>query len=376
MKLAGDQLLFGAGCLEHLKNIPAKRAFVVTGGGSMEKSGILAKAAAYLNQGGAETAIFRGVESDPSFDTVLRGAAEMRDFSPDLIVAIGGGSPMDAAKMMWVYYEHPELTTLEEVMRADPFPKLRAKARLACIPSTAGTASEVSRSVVITDRGLKYGIGNMEMMPDIAICDPEVTVSMPPKITAETGMDAMTHALESLASRRANYVSDMMARRAFADIVQALPSAYRNGGDIRSRELMLNASTLAGMAFTNVSLGIVHSMAHALGSLFHLAHGLADAVLLPYVIEFNGADPRAKRIYDSLASRIGQPDLFQGINSFNEKLDIPPALSALIPDGGVYRARVGELAALALADGCTKTNPIIPSQGQFEELLLLVYSGR
>jgi alcohol dehydrogenase class IV len=376
MKLAGEALLFGAGCLEHLKNIPAKRAFVVTGGSSMEKSGILARVAGYLGQAGAETAIFRGVEPDPSFDTVTRGAAEMRNFSPDLIVALGGGSAMDAAKMMWVYYEHPELVTLEDVITANPFPKLRTRARLACIPSTAGTASEVSRSVVITDGGLKYGMGNMEMMPDIAICDPEVTMSMPPNITAETGMDAMTHALEALVSKRANYVSDVLARQAFFDILNALPAACRDGKDMAARETMLNASMLAGMAFTNVSLGIVHSMAHAIGGLFHLAHGLADAVLLPYVIEFNSGDPAAKRIYGSLAARIGQSDLFQVVSLLNEKLGIPSALSSLIPDDGEYRARVKEAASLSLADGCTKTNPVIPTLRQFEDLLLLAYNGK
>jgi alcohol dehydrogenase class IV len=382
MKLAGEELLFGAGCLEHLKNIPAKRAFVVTGGSSMEKSGMLGRVVDFLGQGGAGTSVFQGVEPDPSFDTVMRGAGEMRNFSPDLIVALGGGSSMDAAKMMWVYYEHPELVTLEDVITANPFPKLRTRARLACIPSTAGTASEVSRSVVITNRGKKYGIGNMEMMPDIAICDPEVTVSMPPGITAETGMDAMTHALEALVSKRANYVSDALARRAFYDILNTLPLACHDGKNMAVRETMLNASMLAGMAFTNVSLGIVHSMAHAIGGLFHLAHGLADAVLLPYVIKFNSSDPAAKRTYDSLtdrvdrSDRVNRSDLFQTVSSLNERLGIPASFSGLIPDGDEYRARLKEASSLSLADGCTKTNPVTPTLRQLEDLLLLAYTGR
>ena len=177
MKLAGSQLMFGEGCLAFLKDLGAKRAMIVTGGSSMKRSGILAKVEDYLKEGGAETAVFEGVEPDPSFATVMRGAEAMTQFQPDLIVALGGGSPMDAAKGMWVYYEHPELTTLEQVLTANPFPKLRQKARFCCIPSTAGTASEVSRSFVISDdQGVKHGLGNMEMMPDIAICDPQVTL--------------------------------------------------------------------------------------------------------------------------------------------------------------------------------------------------------
>lgn len=375
MKLAGSQLLFGDGCLEHLKSIPTKRAMIVMGGSSLEKNGILARVEGYLQEAGAVTAVIRGVEPDPSFDTVWRGAQEMQAFEPDLIVALGGGSPMDAAKAMWVYYEHPEYTTLEELLNAKPFPTLRQKARFCCIPSTAGTASEVSRSVVITDKGVKHGLGNMEMMPDIAICDPQVTVSMPPHITAETGMDAMTHALEALVSNRANYVSDILAERAVIDIARTLPQAYLNGKDIGARETMLDASMIAGMAFTNVSLGIVHSMAHTVGGLFHVAHGLADAVILPYVIAFNSGDARAKAIYDAMAAKMGETDMAQAIRRLNDKLQIPAALKECIPDEEAYMARLDEMAAMALADGCTKTNPIIPTTEQMKALLRQVYIG-
>ncbi len=377
MKLAGSQLLFGDGCLAFLKDVGAKRAMIVTGGSSMKRCGILDQAADYLRESGAEVAFFEGVEPDPSFDTVVRGARAMEQFSPDLIVALGGGSPMDAAKAMWVYYEHPELTTLEEVLTANPFPKLRGKARFCCIPSTAGTASEVSRSFVISDRqGVKRGLGNMEMMPDIAICDPRVTLSMPAHITAETGMDAMTHALEALVSNRANYVSDTLARRAIADIHDALPKAFDNGQDIAARETMLNASMIAGMAFTNVSLGIVHSMAHTVGSLYHVAHGLADAIILPYIIRFNSGDERARALYESVAAAFGTDDMAAVVQGLNKKLHIPVALSGVIKEAGGYRSRLGEMAAMALADGCTKTNPIIPTAGQMEALFTLVFDGK
>ena len=375
MKLAGSQLMFGQGCLEFLKTLNYKRAMIVVGGSSMQKTGMLDKVKGYLEEAGAEVAVFGGVEPDPSFDTVLRGAETMHSFSPDLIVALGGGSAMDAAKMMWVYYEHPELKTIEDVTGAKVFPKLRAKAQFMCIPSTAGTASEVSRSVVITDKGLKHGIGNMEMMPDLAVCDPEVTVSMPPHITAETGMDAMTHALEALVSNRANYISDIFAVQAVKDIYANLPKAIENGRDLTARESMLNASMIAGLAFTNVSLGIVHSLAHAVGSLFHVAHGLADAVILPYIIAYNSTNLRAKERYDCVAKELGQLDMAEAIHLLNRKANIASSLSEVIKDERAYAEKADEIAALALEDGCTKTNPIIPSIQEMKELVLKVYYG-
>lgn len=377
MKLAGSQLMFGKGCLAHLKDLAASKAFIVIGGSSMEKSGTLAKVEEILKQSGCETTVFKGVEPDPSFATVQRGTAKMLEFNPDLIIALGGGSPMDAAKMMWVYYEHPELTTLEQVLTASPFPTLRKKARFCCIPTTSGTGSEVSRSVVISDaEGVKHGLGNMEMMPDIAICDPETTLSMPPKITAETGMDAMTHALEALVSNRANYVSDTLVKQAAEDIYNWLPVAYANGGNLDAREKMLNASMIAGMAFTNVSLGIVHSMAHALGSIFHISHGLADAILLPYTISFNSMDSRAKQIYDTMAARLGQSDMAQVVRDLNKKVNIPENLQAVIPEVERFEEKSSQLVEMALADGCTKTNPVIPTESQLTKLLYEAYFGK
>ena len=196
------------------------------------------------------------------------------------------------------------------------------------------------------------------MMPDIAICDPEVTISMPAKITAETGMDALTHALEALASNRANYVSDILATQAAIDIMENLPKACADGTDMKAREIMLQASMVAGMAFTNVSLGIVHSMAHTLGGVFHISHGLADAILLPYVIRYNEADERAKKVYDTFAEKIGAENLY----------------TAVIADEAVFTEKLDEMAALAKADGCTKTNPVIPEVEEFKELFMKAYT--
>ncbi len=376
MKLAGSELMFGKGSLEYIKTLKCKKASIVIGGSSMIKSGMLDKIRGYFAEIGAETQVVSGVEPDPSFATVMRGANEMKEFGPDLIVGLGGGSAMDAAKTMWIYYEHPELSSLDELFPPYTFPKLRGKARFCCIPSTSGSASEVSRSVVISDEnGMKRGLGNMEMMPDIAICDPEVCVSMPPRITAETGMDALTHAMEALVSNRANYVSDIMAIKAAKDIIKYLPIAYKDGADIEAREVMANASMVAGMAFTNVSLGIVHSMAHTLGSYFHLPHGMADAILLPYVMEFNCGAEYAKEIYASLAKEIGSEDLVATVKELNKELNIASCLGEVIDDEAKFMEQLEVMAECAKADGCTKTNPIIPTIEQFKDLFVKAYKG-
>ncbi|MCI9411063.1 MAG: iron-containing alcohol dehydrogenase [Eubacterium sp.] len=378
MKLAGSELMFGAGSLEYIKSIHAQRASIVVGGSSMEKSGMLAKVEELFRDAGAQVSVIRGVEPDPSFGTVLRGAGEMLEFQPDLIVGLGGGSAMDAAKAMWIYYEHPELKTIEEILPPNDFPKLRTKARLCCIPSTSGTASEVSRSIVISDneRGIKHGIGNMEMMPDIAICDPAVTMSMPAHITAETGMDAMTHAVEALVSQRANYVSDILAKQAVKDIFTYLPLAYEDGEDVEAREKMLNASMVAGLAFTNVSLGIVHSIAHTLGSFFHISHGLGDAIVLPYVIHFNEVkSAEARNIYKNMAEEQKADSFEAGIIELNKKLHIADKISALLSEEqkAEYQEKISEMADMALADGCTKTNPAIPTKTEMEELFKTIF---
>lgn len=378
MKLAGSELMFGAGSLEYIKSIHAQRASIVVGGSSMEKSGMLAKVQELFCEAGAQVSVIRGVEPDPSLGTVLRGAGEMLEFQPDLIVGLGGGSAMDAAKAMWIYYEHPELKTIEEILPPNDFPQLRTKARLCCIPSTSGTASEVSRSIVISDneRGIKHGIGNMEMMPDIAICDPEVTMSMPAHITAETGMDAMTHAVEALVSQRANYVSDILAKQAVKDIFTYLPLAYEDGEDVVAREKMLNASMVAGLAFTNVSLGIVHSIAHTLGSFFHIAHGLGDAIVLPYVIHFNETkSARARNIYKNMAEEQKADSFEASILELNKKLYIADRISALLSEEqkAEYQEKIPEMADMALSDGCTKTNPAIPTKAEMEELFKTIF---
>ena len=215
----------------------------------------------------------------------------------------------------------------------------------------------------------------MEMMPDIAICDPVVTASMPPHITAETGMDAMAHAMEAIVSTRANYISDILARQAILDAFDVLPKVYHDGNNIALREKMLNVSLIAGLAFTNVSLGIVHSIAHSLGSIFHMPHGLMNAIVLPYVVDFNTRDQRAQTIYQALADALHVNDLALALYDLNRQLNLPLSLKERINDEALFMDQLEDIIMLSVNDGCTKTNPIIPNHQQFKQLILDAYHG-
>ena len=378
MKLAGSELLFGEGTIEYLESIKAKKAVLVLAGDFLYKNGVMEIVEKHLNNAGIDYQTIVGIEPDPYFSTVLKGASFMLEVEPDLIIAIGGGSAMDAAKAMWIYYEHPEIKTLEYITVKENFPKLRNKARLCCIPTTAGTASEVSRSIVITDdeTHIKYGIGNMEMMPDIAICDPVTTLSLPPHVTAETGMDALCHALEAIVSTRANYVSDVLAEKAILDIFEYLPKAYNEPKNMKYREHMLNSAMLAGLAFTNVSLGITHSIAHGLGSLFGMDHGLANSILLPYIVQFNSQNTEANGIYSNLSEKLGRTNMVDALISLNKSLNIPLSLNAKIPDEKDFMEKLDRLIDFALLDGCTKTNPILPTKTNLRDIILSAYYGK
>ncbi|MBR1511201.1 MAG: iron-containing alcohol dehydrogenase, partial [Acidaminococcaceae bacterium] len=284
-------LYHGKGALETLKTLKGKRAIVCVGGGSMKRGGFLDRALAYLKEAGMETKVIEGIESDPSVETVMKGAAVMQEFQPDWIVAMGGGSPIDAAKAMWIKYEYPE-TTFADMCKVFGLPKLRTKAHFCAISSTSGTATEVTAFSIITDyqKGIKYPIADFEITPDIAIVDPELVHTMPQKLTAHTGMDAMTHAIEAYVSTAHSAYADALAIHAIELIQANLVKSYN--GDMEARDIMHDAQCLAGMAFSNALLGIVHSMAHKTGAAFadygaHIIHGAANAMYLPKVIKFN-----------------------------------------------------------------------------------------
>ena len=283
----------GKGCLSELKNLKGKKAVLVVGGGSMKRQGFLDKAVNYLKEGGMEVKLIEGVEPDPSVETVMKGAKVMQEFEPDWIVAMGGGSPIDAAKAMWVFYEYPD-ETFENIITPFSFPELRQKAKFAAIPSTSGTATEVTAFSVITNyqTGVKYPLADFNITPDVAIVDPDLVMGLPVKQVAYTGMDALTHAIEAYVSTLNCPFTDPLALQAIEMVLDYLPASYKC--DMVAREQMHYAQCLAGMAFSNALLGIVHSMAHKTGAAFstgHIPHGCANAIYLPYVIKYNAKDP-------------------------------------------------------------------------------------
>ena len=316
----------GTGCLEELKNLKGKKAVLVVGGGSMKRQGFLDRAVNYLKEGGMEVQLIEGVEPDPSVETVMRGAKVMQEFQPDWIVAMGGGSPIDAAKAMWAFYEYPD-TKFEDLITPFGFPELRQKARFAAIPSTSGTATEVTAFSVITDyqSGIKYPLADFNITPDVAIVDPDLVMGLPVKQVAYTGMDALTHAIEAYVSTLNCPFTDPLALQAIEMFLEYLPASY-NGNKV-AREQMHYAQCLAGMSFSNALLGIVHSMAHKTGAAFstgHIPHGCANAIYLPYVIKYNAKDPVAASRYAEIARRMGlEGTSQQALTTASVKRSIP-----------------------------------------------------
>ncbi|MDD6022942.1 MAG: iron-containing alcohol dehydrogenase [Oscillospiraceae bacterium] len=388
----------GKGSLEALKTFAGKRAIICVGGGSMKRFGFLDRAVGYLQEAGMEVQVFDGIEPDPSVETVMRGAEAMLRFEPDWIVAIGGGSPIDAAKAMWIKYEYPDVT-FADMCKVFGLPKLRRKAHFCAVSSTSGTATEVTAFSIITDyeKGTKYPIADFEITPDVAIVDPELAETMPKKLVAHTGMDAMTHAVEAYVSTAACDYTDPLAIHAIEMIMKDLVPSYH--GDMEARDRMHNAQCLAGMAFTNALLGIVHSMAHKTGAVFadygaHIIHGAANAMYLPKVIAFNAKEPIAKQRYGVIVDYMGIADksasddekvaaLIAFLRKMNDDLNIPhcireygadsfPCETGFVPEE-VFLERLPGIAERAIGDACTGSNPRIPTQEEMEKLLKCCY---
>ena len=387
-------LYHGKGSLEALKTLEGKKAIICVGGGSMKRNGFLQKAEDYLKEAGMEVKLFEGIESDPSVETVMKGAAVMTEFEPDWIVAIGGGSPIDAAKAMWIKYEYPD-TTFEDMCKVFGLPKLRKKAHFCAVSSTSGTATEVTAFSIITDyeKGIKYPIADFEITPDVAIVDPELAETMPKKLVAHTGMDAMTHAIEAYVSTANCDYTDPLALHAIKMIQRDLVGSYE--GDMEKRDSMHNAQCLAGMAFSNALLGIVHSMAHKTGAAFeggHIIHGAANAMYLPKVIKFNAKDETAAKRYAFIADflHLGGntqdekiDNLIAMLRKMNDELNIPHCIKNY-GEGGLpaetgfvseeeFKAKLHDIAANAILDACTGSNPRQPSQEEMEKLLTCCY---
>lgn len=382
-------LYHGKGALEALKTFTGKKAVVVVGGGSMKRFGFLDKAVSYLEEAGMEVKLIENVEPDPSVETVMRGAKVMQEFEPDWIIAMGGGSPIDAAKAMWTFYEYPD-TTFEDLITPFSFPTLRTKARFCAISSTSGTATEVTAFAVITNyqNGVKYPLADFNITPDVAIVDPTLAETMPAKLTAHTGMDAMTHAIEAYVSTLHCDYTDPLALHAIKMIHNDLKASY--DGDLEARDRMHNAQCLAGMAFSNALLGIVHSMAHKTGAAYtggHIVHGCANAMYLPRVIQYNAKVPEAAVRYAEIADFInlgGETTeekvalLVAELKRMNEALNIPKGIFEY--EGGIidekeFLEKLPKVAELAIGDACTGSNPRQPSQEDMEKLLKACYYG-
>jgi alcohol dehydrogenase class IV len=376
-------IYFGKNSMEELKCLKGhKKAFIVTGGSSMQKFGFLAKLEGILKEAGLQVKLFEGVEPDPSVETVMKGAAAMREFEPDVIVSIGGGSPIDAAKAMWVFYEYPE-KTFDDIKNPFTMPKLRTKAIFVAIPSTSGTATEVTAFSVITDYSnkVKYPLADFEITPDIAILDTTLALTMPKKLTAHTGMDALTHAIEAYVAVARSSFSDPLALEAISMIVDNVVDSYNGIEDARDK--MHIAQCLAGMAFSNALLGITHSLAHKIGAQFDLPHGLCNAILLPYVIKFNSVV--SMKDFAVIAKRLGLPggtdkqlteSLIEVIQALNAKVGIAPTFKENGVTEELFNRHLDFIAEQAQLDPCTGANPRATTPADLKNILICAYDGK
>ncbi len=403
-----EKIYFEAGSIAYLEKMPdIERAFIVTDQG-MVKLGYVDKILYHLRkrEKHVHCEIFDEVESDPSFETVNKGLEMMRNFKPDVIIALGGGSPIDAAKGMWLFYEHPDadpeglkLKFMDIRKRTYKFPKLGIKTKMVAIPTTSGTGSEVTSFAVLTDKvnNKKYPLADYELTPDVAIVDPDLVLSLPKTVTADTGMDVLTHALEAYVSNMASDFTDGLSEKAVELVVNYLPKAYTDGAnDTIAREKMHNASTIAGMSFTNAFLGVCHSLAHKIGAEFHLAHGRINAILLPYVIRYNATLPTkfvsfpkyeyfiADQKYAQMAKKIGLKadtveegvsSLISKVKELNDFLGIPKSLKEAEIDEAEFMAKVDMLADRAFEDQCTTANPRVPLVSELKQILIDSYYG-
>ncbi|MGD6941037.1 bifunctional acetaldehyde-CoA/alcohol dehydrogenase [Cytobacillus gottheilii] len=394
------KVYFEKNSTQYLAKMPKiSKAFIVTDPG-MVKLGYVDKVLYYLRKRPdyVHCEIFSDVEPDPSIETVIKGAEQMAQFNPDVIIALGGGSAMDAAKGMWLFYEHPDTEFfglkqkfLDIRKRIVKYKKLGERAQFVAIPTTSGTGSEVTSFSVITDKeaNIKYPLADYELTPDVAIIDPQYVMTVPKHITADTGMDVLTHAIEAYVSVMANDYTDGLAMKAIQLVFDYLPKAYRNGADEVAREKMHNASTIAGMAFANAFLGINHSLAHKLGAEFHIAHGRANAILMPHVIRYNAVKPKkftafpkyerfiADERYAKIARTLGLPartteegvnSLIQAVCDLAKELEIPMTLQGNGVNKEIFESRVDFLAERAFEDQCTTANPKLPLITELAEI--------
>lgn len=366
----------GPGSIENLKNITGKKAVIITGKSAMQKAGYIDKSIELLKAAKIESAVFDGVEEDPSIETVMRGVDFFNKEQPDVIIGLGGCSAIDAAKTMWVFYEHPQ-TTFKEIIPPFSIKPLRKKAIFVAIPSTSGTGTEVTCVAVITDRkkGVKYPLVSYEITPDIAIVDGDICKSMPAHVTANTGLDALAHNTEAFVSTLTTPYTDALAFKSIEMIFNHLPKAYINGNDIDSRQNMHDASCLAGMAFTNALLGIVHAMAHQLGGMFGVPHGRANAILMPNIIRYNS---KSTNKYNDLAQIFGEStaeDYACQVEKLRREVGVEDSLKEYGINEPLWNELLEEISQNAINDPCVGANPRQPTLEDIKRIYEYCYKN-
>ena len=374
--LSGKGILTGEGSLLALKDLKYERALLVTGGSSMIKSGVIARAEKYLHMNRTETDLFSGAPKNPSIEDVLKGLVICRKFKPDVILAIGGGSAMDCAKAILLFYEFPYLNfeNVLEFNKKGEIPTER-ETGLICVPSTSGTGSEVTRGTVITDpeKELKVPIMTDCLRPDLAILDPEITMTMPDHVAAETGMDALTHAIEAYTNHNLDDFDEGLCSSAIIGIMKWLPVSVFDK-TLEAREKVHNYQAMAGIGFANVGLGMVHGIAHSFGAAYNMAHGLTNAIILPYVLRYNSRDAVVREKLAELSYRCHCDDIITEIEKMREKLGIPASFREAGITEEMYREKYDLLLEHAML-GATNVNPVKMTIEEMKKMLNVVYTG-
>lgn len=370
----GKSLITGEGSLEYLNNIDAKKVLIITGGKSMFENGIIDKIDKMFKKNNCETYIISGIKKNPDTEQVMSGVEKMREFKPDTVIAVGGGSPMDAAKAMILMYEN-EYINFSNVLSVE-LPSERKMVQLIAIPSTSGTGSEVTKAAVITFKkdNIKIGIKTSAFIPDVAILDPSITMSMPDNVVAETGMDAITHAVECYTNNNLDDFTECIAKGAVEGLFKYLPISYKDK-TLEAREKVHNYQCIAGLAFDNVGLGMAHGISHALGGMFDLGHGIANAIVLPYVLKYNCRDEVVVQKLKILAKAIESNDFIEAVKKIDNTLNIPHCLKDAGISENEFKNNLGILIENSLK-GSTRANPVKISEEQMEKMLNCIYYGQ
>lgn len=372
LKFYGDQMITGPGTLKAIGNIEGQRFFIITGKSAMFKNGAIKRAETFLIEKNKAYEIYSGIGANPSVSDVAAGLPKMRAFNPDVVLAIGGGSVIDAAKVMALMCEYEDLSI--EAIRNGIAPQKREKIKLVAVPSTSGTAAEVTRAAVITflEENLKIGLKTKAFIPDIAILDGELTLSMPRNVMVESGMDAVTHAVEAYINKNADDFTKTMAKGAFEGLIKHLRDSFEKG-DIESRQHVHNFQSLAGFSFQNAGLGMDHGIAHSFGGRFGTSHGLLNAIALPYVLEYNKRDPEVTKDLSELSRLIGK-DIIEEIKDLNKTFGLPVSFKLAGIKESDFSENYDSLLENALK-GSTQKNPVKMDANEMDKVLKSIYYG-